>query len=174
LILVLSVVWRVGSSSSLGRWLNDVNLSIWLLENLTSVQLNYLLGLLGILLGDRRKELRWRNCGLTKSLQRRWALVAGVAHNNIADVTFTRFFIYNLSHIFPRCGHIFPQKLFKRSKENLLWILKRDISIFILLGGIDSNGTDNKLLFGVDLNKLLFSRDLVSNGGHRSVDSSSR
>ena len=98
-------------------------MSVRLLEDLARIQLYNLLWLLTILFWNRGEELRWRDCGLTKALKRRWALVASAAYNNIAISAFPGFLIYNLSHILTWVSYIFPQELFKWRKKNLLWVL---------------------------------------------------
>ena len=81
-----------------------------------------------------------------------------------ADV-FNSIFLCHWSHVFS--VDILSQELFKWRKQDLLGILKWEISIFSLFTCIDTDGTDDKLLFGVDFHKLLLSWNLVTDRRHR-------
>ena len=169
-------IWRARNLSVLVSRLDDVELAIWLLDDLPTTE--YILLCLSVLIWNRSQKLTWRYSRLsTKSGHWRSALLtlpqtfearlAGCAHG-----LSTAILIHDGSHVFASCSRL-SEKLLEWSKQNLLRILERDVPIFTLFASIDAYSTNNELLLGIDLNELLFAWDLVADWRHGSVDSSS-
>lgn len=155
--------------------LNDVELPVWLLDDLSTAE-DVLC--LSVLIWNRGQKLTWRHTRLsTKSGHRRSALLtlsqtfearlSGSTHGLC-----TAILIHNGSHIFASCSSL-PEKLLEWSEQDLLRILEWDVPIFALFARIYAYSTNDELLLGIDLNELLFTWDLVANWRHGSVDSSS-
>lgn len=155
--------------------LNDVELAIWLLDDLSTAE-DILC--LSVLIWNGRQKLTWRHTRLsTKSGHWRSALLtlSKTFEARLSSCTHglsTAILIHNGSHVFASCSSL-PEKLLEWSEKDLLRILERNVPILTLFACIYAYSTYNELLLGIDLNELLFTWDLVANWRHGSVDSSS-
>jgi hypothetical protein len=148
------------------RLLHDVDLPIWILNDLSATQLEVLLS--AILFRNGCQELRWGHCGLSESIHGRSTHWANPLEARLPSDTdgLTRTLVDKWSHVLTT-RYIFAEQLLKWCEQDLLRILQGDVSILALLTRIDSNCADDQLFLGVDLDKLFLARNLVADGRHR-------